>query len=112
MSEAEADRAFEEWDARLEREYWNESIMDGAIPICHLGCAYRQWLVVTGKEAGNVWCDDRVDNRGIHPLLFQENRRVSFAVWYNSWLDQSHGAPLQPDKGHNPRMQTTGFARA
>ena len=37
----------------FERQYWDPRFIDGAIPICHLGCALRQLLVITGPEAGN-----------------------------------------------------------
>jgi hypothetical protein len=61
--------------------------MAGAIPICHLGCALRQWLVITGPEAGNVWCDDRADRGGLYPLQQGRLKRVSFLKWYRSWLN-------------------------
>ncbi len=62
-------------------------MMNGAIPICHLGCALRQWLVVTGPEAGNIWCDYRADRRGIYPLSAPGKERVTFYQWYRDWLD-------------------------
>ncbi len=73
------------WD----ETYWNPANVNGAIPICHLGCALRQWLVVTGPEAGNVWCDDRTDNGGLYPLTRGESRRISFIEWYCTWLDEA-----------------------
>ena len=63
--------------------------LDGAIPICHLGCALRQWLVVSGKEAGSVWNDNRADEAGIEPWRFREQRRSTFYTWYRSWLDEA-----------------------
>ena len=75
--------AFNEFDKR----YWNPSNVNGAIPICHLGCALRQWLVVTGPEAGHVWCDYRADYRGLQPLSFEQMARVTFLQWYRNWLD-------------------------
>ena len=48
----------EVWDKRyekLEEKYWIEEVMNGAIPICHKGCAIRTWLVVTGPLSGTVW---------------------------------------------------------
>jgi hypothetical protein len=80
----------EEWEERYatwEEGYWNPANVNGAIPICHLGCAYRLWLVVTGPEAGHIWCDDRTDNRGLHPLEQGGSPRVTFLKWYRSWLD-------------------------
>ncbi len=59
----------EAWDREVEAHYWNPAIMDGAIPICHKGCALRQWLVIHGEQRGFVWDDLRVDNAGIAPVL-------------------------------------------
>jgi hypothetical protein len=60
--ENDYDRAAE----AFERRYWDPANVNGAIPICHLGCAKRQWLVVTGPEAGHVWGDDRADGGGLY----------------------------------------------
>jgi hypothetical protein len=48
----------EEYEKQMdafEKKYWSSLLMNGALPICHPGCALRLWLVVTGKESGNVW---------------------------------------------------------
>ena len=63
----EEDRLMEAWDRELEAHYWNPAIMDGAIPICHLGCALRQWLVIHGERRGFVWDDHRADHAGHRP---------------------------------------------
>ena|SRR3569832_615648 len=83
--------ALEEYDKQLEafeKRYFDTCQVDGAIPICHLGCALRQWLVITGDEAGNVWCDDRADHKGLRPLKSQNRKRVTFFEWYRDWLDE------------------------
>ena len=74
-------------DAWEDRVYWNTANVNGAIPICHRGCALRQWLIVTGPEAGNVWDDDRADRGGLKPLQQDGRQRVTFLEWYRSWLD-------------------------
>lgn len=82
----------EEYDRQVElfeRVYWREENVNGAIPICHLGCAYRQWLVITGPEAGNIWCDDRADGKGLSPLAASGKTRVTFYEWYRGWLDEA-----------------------
>jgi hypothetical protein len=82
----------EEYDQRwneFERKYWNSENINGAIPVCHLGCALRQWLVITGKEAGHIWCDDRADLKGLYPLTARGKRRVTFYQWYRGWLDKA-----------------------
>jgi hypothetical protein len=84
-SEEEYDRQYKAW----ERVYWNPANINGAIPICHLGCAFRQWLVVTGREAGNVWDDLRADQGGLKPVRQPGRDRVTFLQWYRSWLDEA-----------------------
>jgi hypothetical protein len=85
----EEDRLMEAWDRELEAHYWNPAIMNGAIPICHKGCALRQWLVIHGDQRGFVWDDNRVDNAGIAPVQDESGEPVTFADWYMGWLDDS-----------------------
>jgi hypothetical protein len=61
--------------------------MNGAILICHKGCALRQWLVINGEQRGFVWNDHRADNEGIAPVLDQTGNPITFADWYMEWLD-------------------------
>jgi len=86
VSESEEDRLWEAWDRKLEHEYWNPSVMQGAIPICHEGCALRDWLVVCGPSTGNIWRDMRADNEGIALLKDAKGAPMSFSDWYISWL--------------------------
>lgn len=69
----------------FEKKYWGP--LDGAIPICHRGCELRQWLIVSGPEAGNVWDDDRADHNGLSPLSKKGYDRITFLQWYRDWLD-------------------------
>jgi hypothetical protein len=85
----EEDRMNEVWDRKLETQYYATSIMDGAIPICHEGCALRNWLVVTGPLAGTVWRDLRADYKGIEPFLNEDGTRMGFNDWYLHWVEQS-----------------------
>jgi hypothetical protein len=85
----EEDRLMEAWDKELEQTYWNPSLVDGAIPICHLGCALRQWLVINGEQKGYVWSDDRVDHKGLHPVRDEAARPVTFSDWYMFWIYDS-----------------------
>ena len=85
----EEGRLMEAWDRELEAHYWNPAIMNGAIPICHKGCALRQWLVIHGDQRGFVWDDNRVDNAGIAPVLDESGVPQTFADWYMGWLDDS-----------------------
>jgi hypothetical protein len=44
-------------------------------------------LVVTGREAGNVWLDDRASYEGIAPL-----DPPAFQDWYLNWLPETEAA--------------------
>src|SRR5215831_15731299 len=79
----EYDRLFDQF----ERKYWNSSMMNGAIPICHQGCALRIWLVIAGERAGQLWHDRRSDYKGVAPLLLQDGSVASFSRWYSEWLE-------------------------
>jgi hypothetical protein len=84
-TETEFDRQIKIWESK----YWDTSRVNGAIPICHMGCAYRQWLIVTGPERGNIWCDDRASYGGLHPLKGDGGTRFSFLDWYCDWLKKA-----------------------
>lgn len=83
--EDEHSRQMDAWETRV---YWNTVHVNGAVPICHRGCALRQWLVITGPESGNVWDDERTDCGGLKPVE-SEGKRVAFLQWYRSWLDKA-----------------------
>ena len=88
-TQAADEEAYERALTEFEEKYFSPHVMDGAIPICHLGCAIRHWLVVSGPESGNVWCDDRASEGGIRPLQGKDGGRVTFSVWYRQWLDEA-----------------------
>ncbi len=85
----EQDRLMEAWDKVMEENYWNPAAVNGAIPICHRGCALRQWLIINGEQKGYVWNDDRVDNKGLYPVRDEAGKRVTFSGWYMSWLNDA-----------------------
>jgi hypothetical protein len=80
--EAEYFRLLDEFDGR----YWRPSLMNGAMPICHEGCALRIWLVVTGVQAGRLWHDGRSDRTGVKPLQLPDGSAATFSLWYSEWL--------------------------
>jgi SMI1/KNR4 family protein SUKH-1 len=45
----------------FEDRYFAPSVMNGAFPICHMGCALRVWLVVSGEQRGCLWRDGRAE---------------------------------------------------
>jgi hypothetical protein len=70
----------------FEKRYWGSAPVNGAIPICHEGCAIRIWLVVTGSQAGYVWRDTRAEYAGLHPLRAADGTQLTFSAWYSDWL--------------------------
>ena len=85
ISAEEEDLMMEVWDKQLEEHYWNPKIMNGAIPICHLGCNLRDWLVINGPQKGFIWADARTDHLGVYPLR-DGVEQLTFFDWYMSWL--------------------------
>ena len=71
----------------FESTYWSSDVMHGAFPICHEGCALRIWLVVTGKQAGNLWEDRRSEYAGLRPVRLADSSVATFSQWYTGWLD-------------------------
>ncbi len=79
---AAAEEAYDELCRAVELEY-----QPGLLYLCHLGCAYREALVVSGPARGQMWADDTAGDGPIHPLLEPSGERVGFARWYRRWLD-------------------------
>ena len=73
----------------FEKIYCDAARTNGAFPICHIGCALRIWLVVSGEEAGHLWLDRRADDTGLSPLTLKNNLRATFSSWYEEWLDDA-----------------------
>jgi hypothetical protein len=84
-----SDEATEMAMDEINKRYWDAALVAGAFPICHHGCAYRDWLVVTGPEVGQVWHDARPDERGLQPYESTDGRRLTFAEWYLDWLGRA-----------------------
>lgn len=77
----EKQREYEEKREAFDLIYYRA--LDGALPLAHLGCAIRLWLVVTGPERGYIWYDDRANLEGLRPLA-RNGERVGFLAWYGS----------------------------
>jgi hypothetical protein len=75
-----------EMDA-FDRMYWNTSLVNGSIPICHEGCALRIWLVITGIQAGYLWEDRRSEQGGLKPLRLADGSSATFEGWYDEWIN-------------------------
>lgn len=83
------DDAIESWDERWEPVMFSPDRTVGAVVISHLGCAARQWLIISGPEQGRIWSDNRVDDEDLTPLLDERGEPTTFARWYLTWLDES-----------------------
>jgi hypothetical protein len=71
----------------FQRAYWDGSLVNGAIPICHEGCALRIWLVLTGAQSGYLWEDRRSEYGGLKPLRLVDGSPATFTGWYDAWLN-------------------------
>ncbi|MFJ3779120.1 SMI1/KNR4 family protein [Streptomyces sp. NPDC090075] len=88
------DDAMEAWDERWEAVMFAPERTAGAIVISHLGCAQREWLIVSGSHRGTIWSDCRVDDVDLVPLLDEDGRPVTFAHWYTDWLRKAEHTAL------------------
>lgn len=61
----------------------------GLLYLCHLGCAYREALVVSGPARGQMWADDVAGDGGYRPLQDDDGTPLGFGRWYRRWLDDS-----------------------
>ena len=89
--EPSGEDAEDAWHEALDKEYWAPELTNGAFPVCHQGCAYRNLLVVSGPERGHIWLDGRASDQGIVPVMGRDGGRVAFSTWYSSWLDAALG---------------------
>lgn len=88
------DDAFEAWDERWGAVMFAPERTAGAIVISHLGCARREWLIISGSHRGTIWSDGRADDVDLAPLLDDDGTPVTFARWYTDWLTRAEHAPL------------------
>jgi hypothetical protein len=81
----DSDQAHADWLAYLSAA----ALEQGCIPLCHQGCGLRDWLVVTGPEAGHVWHDASADECGVSPIRTPQRPHTTFSEWYVEWLEIS-----------------------
>ncbi|MFB8041914.1 SMI1/KNR4 family protein [Streptomyces hydrogenans] len=91
----EFDDATEAWDERWDAVMFAPERTVGAIVICHLGCAQREWLIISGSHRGTIWSDCRVDDADLAPLLGRDGKPVTFAQWYLDWLRDAERTALE-----------------
>ncbi|WP_405958986.1 SMI1/KNR4 family protein [Streptomyces sp. NBC_00868] len=90
------DDAIEAWDERWEALMFTPERTAGAIVISHLGCAQREWLIISGTHRGTIWSDCRADDADLVPLLDDAGKPVTFARWYIDWLERAELTAHQP----------------
>ncbi|PGH42204.1 SMI1/KNR4 family protein [Micromonospora sp. WMMA1996] len=61
----------------------------GLLYLCHLGCALREALVVSGPARGQMWTDDTASDGGYQPLRDEDGTPLGFARWYRRWLEEA-----------------------
>jgi hypothetical protein len=61
----------------------------GLLYLCHLGCACREALVVSGPARGQMWADDTASDGGFRPLRQSDGSPTTFARWYRDWLESA-----------------------
>lgn len=92
----EDDYETEEQFNAAEDAYWerhDEVVHDpahyaGLLYLCHLGCAYREALVVSGPARGTMWGDNTAADEGLEPLHDDDGSPLGFARWYRRWLEE------------------------
>ena len=80
------DAAYEVWDERLEALLYGPAMTVGAICLVDEGCAYRDWLVVSGPARGTMWEDPRTIDMDLRPT------GITFGDWYFQWLVATESA--------------------
>jgi hypothetical protein len=83
------DRQQEGCDGRADGAGATTTVVNGAIPICHMGCGHLQWLAIRGEQRGFVWNDWRAEDRGMTPVLGASGNPVAFGEWYMGWVNDS-----------------------
>jgi len=93
----EADFASEAEFNEAEDAYWEQhdavafspEHSTGLLYLSHLGCAYREALVISGPARGQMWADDTAVDGGFRPLREPDGSPLSFTGWYRGWLEQA-----------------------
>jgi hypothetical protein len=81
--------AYQDWLNRYQNVLWDDQRTHGAVCLCHEGCAYRDWLIITGPLRGQMWDDDRADDKDLAPATAADGSALTFGRWYAKWLDDA-----------------------
>jgi len=85
------EEAYEDWLNRYENVLWADQRTRGAACLCHEGCAYRDWLIITGPLRGQMWDDDRAGDIDLAPAIAADGSALTFGGWYLNWLRETEG---------------------
>jgi hypothetical protein len=85
-SDDELDAALDGWDERLEELLYQPAMTVGAICLADEGCAYRDWLIVSGPARGTMWEDPRCIDLDLKPMRGADGEAITFGNWYLGWL--------------------------
>jgi hypothetical protein len=86
---ADDEDAYEDWLNRYEKVLWDGQRTQGAVCLCHEGCAYRDWLIITGPLRGQMWDDDRAGDVDLAPAIAGDGSALTFGRWYLDWLNEA-----------------------
>jgi hypothetical protein len=78
--------AYEDWLNRYDSELWDDQRTRGAVCLCHEGCAYRDWLIITGPLRGQMWDDDRAGDIDLAAATTADGSALTFGRWDTDWL--------------------------
>lgn len=81
--------AYQDWLNRYESVLWDDQRTHGAVCLCHEGCAYRDWLIITGPHRGQMWDDDRAGDIDLAPSTAADGNALPFGRWYFDWLNDT-----------------------
>ncbi|MEU2615190.1 SMI1/KNR4 family protein [Micromonospora sp. NPDC007271] len=88
-SEAEFNEAEDAYWQQHEAVVFSPGHSIGLLYLCHLGCAYRNALVISGPARGQMWADDTAGDGGFRPLHESDGSPTGFTRWYRGWLEQA-----------------------
>jgi hypothetical protein len=91
------DDAYELWNEKFYEIYWDAKWTEGGICLCHEGCALRDWLVVSGPQAGQIWWDGSADRAGLMPCENSDASSMNFTDWYLDWLNKCERSAADTD---------------
>jgi len=81
--------AYQDWLNRYENVLWDDQRTHGAVCLCHEGCAYRDWLIITGPRRGQMWDDERAGDVDLAASTANDGSTLTFGRWYLNWLNEA-----------------------